>query len=457
MAPSLLYTQSSTWHGEGEGLLRQHIDNFAGQDVAMPEGGHNGAATQIIAGPSSVLCYGCGQSFSNVKAVLRHLHTAHHMPLSPHCSCAMCRFSRNTPPPEQGLLGGQGGAAASNAVLQGTAPLSVLTSKQATNDADIWSKISETNLPPLLGQLEAGTLLTSRDGSIVYRTRAAAPPPLLDTNGNQVRSAATSRLMRDISFLPTLIPADIPIWHIHFFERLAASKGVDLLLTDIMDRLPPHNTVSKNGLDMKLQRYRASMGYLPLVNKDLERSLAFQSNVSTIQDLMVWQGKSNTIWLPTHMGRKGPWKVVQPNWHPGHKNRVAGGSRGGGIYIIDSLPGLSDRVRNIADTIVYLDCKLIDLRLTPAAELDEEDLALKQEVLSWYETLEPCSGARALMLKRTSNAEFEHWLARSRSGVSLKQIRRALEVAEAGGGPCGEEYVRVVGGDEKLVVMLSGS
>ncbi|KAK4569812.1 hypothetical protein LTR86_002781 [Recurvomyces mirabilis] len=457
MAPSLLYTQSSTSHGEGEGLLGQYIDNFAGQDVAMPEGGQNGAATQITIVPAPVLCYGCGQSFSNVEAVLRHLHTAHHMPLSPHCSCAMCRFSRTTPPLEQGLLGGHRGAAASNALLQETAPLSVLTSKQATNDADVWSKISETDLPPLLGQLEAGTLLTSRDGSIVYRTRTAAPPPLLDTSGNQVRSAATSRLMRGISFLPTFIPADIPIWHIHVLERLAASKGVDLLLTDIMDRLPPNNTVSKNGLDMKLQRYRASMGYLPLVNKDLGRRLAFQSNISTIEDLMVWQEKANTIWLPTHVGRRGPWKVVQPDWHPGYKDRVAGSSRGGGIYIIESLPGLSDRVRNIADTIVYLDCKLIDLQLTPVAGLDEEDLALKQEVLSWYGTLEPCSGTRALVSKRTSNAEFEYWLARSESRVGLKQIRRALQVAEERGGIRCEEYERVMGGDEELIVMLSGS
>ena len=470
MAQSL-YTQSSAAGGSGDGkewLLQQPlVDDNAMQDVDMldlsseEQDAKDDLASQLQAVPATVLCYSCGQSSNDMETVLRHLHTTHGMAVSVHCCCGMCRFSRVTPPPESPVFGGQAGTATNNFVTQAiapaTPPTTSATPKQPTSEADIWSQISEADLPPLLGRLEAGELLASRDGSIVYRFHTSAPPPLLDTNGNHLRSPATKRFMRDIPFLPSNIPTAIPIWHLHFFERLAASQGVDLLLTDIMDRLPPSKEDKKNALDMKIQRYRASMGYLPLVNKDLGRKLAFMTNVETIENLMVWQGKANTVWLPTHIGRKGPWKVVQPDWCEGYKDRVAYGSRGKGSYIISSLPGLSDRVRNIADTIVYLDCKLIDLFLTPATELDEQSLELKKEIMSWCETLEPGSRTRAEMLKRTSNTEFEYWLGLFETGTTMREIRRALEVAEGRGGVDGEEYGRIVGGDEELVAMLSRS
>jgi hypothetical protein len=238
-------------------------------------------------------------------------------------------------------------------------------------DRHVW----EDKLPPFMHKLEAGTLVPM-DGTAHCRIRRGPPPRLLLPNGEQMISSLTGKSMRQLDFLPDSISHAVSSWRLLYWERKAAELGLDMTLWDIADRMQAPLTKDKttgqlvaagplsdhaarhlkNALSMKLQRYRAQMGYLPLFTKDTH-PLAFKQNIESIDNLYIMQGMLNTVWLPTHMLLRGPWKVVQPARHPGYQSTTNFYTAYTGTNVwIDKLPGLSQRVKDISDTIIFLDC-----------------------------------------------------------------------------------------------------
>ncbi|KAK5681243.1 hypothetical protein LTS10_007005 [Elasticomyces elasticus] len=359
-------------------------------------------------------CYVCRSVFANKDAVLAHLHMHHGQPPSELCCCCGCRefYSART---AETINVGRSAAFQEHILDHKGGPTS---SQIISEDSDV----SEYNLPDFMGKLEPGVFCNAGNKKSWKVGRLRNPPAMTDHNDNPIISASTGNQLREIPFLPPHISTDIPGWRLLYYERKAAEQGINITLDDIRDRM----TIPKKSraLSMRLQRQREGMGCLPLHAKEAT-TFACKQNMQTLEHITIFQAKLNTVWLPTHFSSTGPWKVVQPAetkiYEPLGRTIEEGSS-----YIVEEMYGLSDRVRDISDTMVFLDCLVLE-----AGE-------------------EPSTETRSRMWHMTDEEEFEDWRGCMKRGPSMADVAMSLEEALMGL-PSGEEIMKASLGDVDLL------
>ncbi|KAK5708821.1 hypothetical protein LTR17_020364 [Elasticomyces elasticus] len=284
------------------------------------------------------------------------------------------------------------------------------------------SDVSEHNLPDFMGKLEPGAFCNAGNKKSWKVARLRNPQGLTDHNGNSIISSSTGNQLREVPFLPPHIPTDIPGWRLLYYERKAAEQGINIVLDDMRDRM----TLPKKprALSMRLQRQREGMGYLPLHSKEAT-AFACKQNMQTLEGLTIFQAKLNTVWLPTHTSSTGPWKIVQPAKTKIDKP-LGRPIEEGSSYIVEEMYGLSDRVRDISDTMIFLDCLILDAGEDPSTE------------------------TRARMWHMTNEEEFEDWRGCMKRGPSMPDVAMSLEEALMGL-PSWEEIMKASLGDVDLL------
>ncbi|KAK5694141.1 hypothetical protein LTR97_009762 [Elasticomyces elasticus] len=361
-----------------------------------------------------VSCYVCQTVFADKDAVLAHIHIHHGQPPSELCCCRGCReiYSARTTETinvsefaafEEHIVDHKGGPTSSQIISEN-------------------SDVSEHNLPDFMGKLEPGTFCNSGNKRSWKVARLRNPQDMTDHNDNPIISASTGNRLREVPFLPPHIPSDIPGWRLLYYERKAAEQGINLTLDDIRDRMALPK--KSRALSMRLQRQREGMGCLPLYAKEAT-TFACKQNMQTLEDLIIFQAKLNTVWQPAHISSTGPWKVVQSA-----ETKIDGQLRRtieeGASYIVEEMYGLSDRVRDISDTMIFLDCLIIG-----AGE-------------------EPSTETRARMWHMTNEEEFEDWRGCMKRGPSMADVTISLEEALMGL-PSWEEIMKASLGDVDLL------
>ncbi|KAK4889368.1 hypothetical protein LTR27_011814 [Elasticomyces elasticus] len=361
-----------------------------------------------------VSCYVCRSVFANKDAVLAHLHMHHGQPPSELCCCCGCRefYSAIT---AETINVCRSAASEEHIVDHKGGPTS---SQSISEDSDV----SEHHLPDFMGKLEPGAFCIAGNKKSWKVARLRNPQGLTDHKGNPIISSSTGHQLREVPFLPPHIPTDISGWRLLYYERKAAEQGINIALDDMRDRM----TLPKKSraLSMRLQRQREGMGCLPLYAKEAT-TFACKQNMQTLEGLTIFQAKLNTVWLPTHTSSTGPWKVVQPL---GTKIDEPLGRTidGRSSYIIEEMYGLSDRVRDISDTMIFLDCLILEAGEDPSTE------------------------TRARMRHMTDEEEFEDWRGCMKRGPSMADVAMSLEEALMGL-PSWEEIMEASLGDVDLL------
>ncbi|KAK3623613.1 hypothetical protein LTR56_021476 [Elasticomyces elasticus] len=346
-----------------------------------------------------VSCYVCRSVFANKDAVLAHFHMHHGQPPSELCCCCGCRelYSSET---AKTINFGEFAAFEEHIVAHKGQP----TSSQIISEN---SDVSEHNLPDFMGKLEPGTFCNSGNRKSWKVARLRNPHGMTDHNENPIISASTGNQLR---------------WRLLYYERKAAEQGINLTLDDIRDRMALPK--KSRALSMRLQRQREGMGCLPLYAKEAT-TFACKQNMQTLEDLTIFQAKLNTVWQTAHISSTGPWKVVQPA-----ERKIDGQLRRtieeGASYIVEEMYGLSDRVRDISDTMIFLDCLIIEAGQEPSTE------------------------TRARMWHMTDEEEFEDWRGCMKRGPSMADVAMSLEEALMGL-PSWDEIMKASLGDVDLL------
>lgn len=301
--------------------------------------------------------------------------------------------------------------------------------------------ICQDNLPDFMSKIETGNLSYDSEGNPIYQlTLHRKPRYLRDASGNHILSPSTAKPIRDLPFLPANIDPDVPGWQLWCWQRLAAERGIKLVLEDIFSRSRSlYEPMAKEermrqtrALSNRMQRYASNIGILQPTEKS-KSALACPQNLETIANLTVLQGKLNTWWLPNHPGAKGPWRVYQPKWHPEYertKGQAKQSAFCGKCYAIENATGLSVRVRRIADCMVWLDCLAIERGTEPSK-------ATRATLLT---EIDPETERLAL-----GQADFLHWLDATKEGPSIAEVQQALDAASGMGES--EIYAELLGGD----------
>ncbi|KAK4959254.1 hypothetical protein LTR10_004056 [Elasticomyces elasticus] len=363
---------------------------------------------------SPVSCYVCQTVFADKDAVLAHTHIHHGQPPSELCCCRGCRefYSART-------------TETINVSEFATFEEHIVDHKGEPTSSQIISEnsdVSEHNLADFMGKLEPGTFCNSGNKKSWKVARLRNPQGMTDHNDNPTISASTGNRLREVPFLPPHIPTDIPGWRFLYYERKAAEQGINLTLDDIRDRMALPK--KSRALSMRLQRQREGMGCLPLYAKEAT-TFACKQNMQTLEDLTIFQAKLNTVWQPTHISSTGPWKVVQPT-EMKIDEQLGRTIDGRSSYIVEEMYGLSDRVGDISDTMIFLDCLIIEAGQEPSTE------------------------TRARMWHMTDEEEFEDWKGCMKRGPSMADVTMSLEEALMGL-PSWEEIMKASLGDVDLL------
>ncbi|KAK5731825.1 hypothetical protein LTR17_011037 [Elasticomyces elasticus] len=360
-----------------------------------------------------VSCYVCQTVFADKDAVLAHLHMYHGQPPSELCCCCGCRefYSAQT---AKSTNVGEFAASEEHIIDHTSRP----TSSQSISE----DSVSEHNLPDFMSKLEPGVFCNVGNKKSWKVARLRNPQGMMDHNDTPIISASTGNQLREVPFLPPHIPTDIPGWRLLYYELKAAEQGINITLDDIRDRM----TMPKKSraLSMRLQRQREGIGCLPLYAKEAT-TFACKQNMQTLEDLTIFQAKLNTVWLPTHTSSTGPWKVVQPAKTKIDKP-LGRPIEEGSSYIVEEMYGLSDRVRDISDTMIFLDCLILDAGEDPSTE------------------------TRARKWHMTDEEEFEDWRGCMKRGPSMADVAMSLEEALMGL-PSWEEIMEASLGDVDLL------
>ncbi|KAK5722548.1 hypothetical protein LTR15_005779 [Elasticomyces elasticus] len=353
-----------------------------------------------------VSCYVCRSVFANKDAVLAHLHMHHGQPPSELCCCCGCRefYSSET---TKTINFGEFAAFEEHIVAHKGEPAS---SQIISENSDV----SEHNLPDFMGKLEPGTFCNSGNKKSWKVARLRNPQGMTDHNENPIISASTGNQLREIPFLPPHIPSDIPGWRLLYYERKAAEQGINLTLDDIRDcmALPKKS----RALSMRLQRQREGMGYLPLYAKEAT-TFACKQNMQTLEDLTILKAKLKTLDGTVEGCTAG---------RNEDRRQLRRTIEEGASYIVKEMYGLSDRVRDISDTMIFLDSLIVEAGEVPSTE------------------------TRARMWHMTNEEEFEDWRGCMKRGPSMADVTMSLEEALMGL-PSWDEIMKASLGDVDLL------
>ncbi|RMY02347.1 hypothetical protein D0868_08014, partial [Hortaea werneckii] len=206
------------------------------------------------------------------------------------------------------------------------------------------------------------------------------PGLLLDPTTSQpiYSTINPTSILNTIPFLPTEFHSTTPLWLINLWLRRSAEEGLYIGIGDLTDRCiwakdakagSSSNAERRTTMSVRVQRYNMAIGQLPVVEKR-HKGLPAQQAMATVEGLTVLQGELNTCWQPNQMTRKGPWVVCQPVNHvvyEGGGPGVAGGRVAGNEVVIETLYGLSERMKRISDGMIFLDGLAEEAGLQPDA------------------------------------------------------------------------------------------
>ncbi|KAI7355899.1 hypothetical protein KC320_g2601 [Hortaea werneckii] len=285
---------------------------------------------------------------------------------------------------------------------------------------------TETNLPRYMSQIEIG-IYDAPTNTWTHPPRRK-PGLLLDpTTSQPVYSTINpTSILNAIPFLPNEFHSTTPLWLINLWLRRSAEEGLYVGIGDLTDRCvwakdakagSSSNAERRTTMSVRVQRYNMAIGQLPIVEKR-HKGLPAQQAMGTIEGLMVLQGELNTCWQPNQMTRKGPWVVCQPVNHAAYEGGgpgVVDGGAAGNEVVIETLYGLSERMKRISDGMIFLDGLAEGVGLQP-------DAASRSAVRKRIEADK----------SRDLDEEFEVWTAGGRyPDLTVKHTERALENANS--------------------------
>ncbi|KAI7634931.1 hypothetical protein KC319_g15572, partial [Hortaea werneckii] len=285
---------------------------------------------------------------------------------------------------------------------------------------------TETNLPRFMSQIEIG-IYDAQSNTWTHPPRRK-PGLLLDpTTSQPVYSTINpTSILNAIPFLPTEFHSTTPLWLINLWLRRSAEEGLYVGIGDLTDRCiwakdakagSSSNAERRTTMSVRVQRYNMAIGQLPVVEKR-HKGLPAQQAMGTIEGLTVLQGELNTCWQPNQMTRKGPWVVCQPVTHAAYEGAgpsVVGDGAAGNEVVIETLYGLSERMKRISDGMIFLDGLAEGVGLQP-------DAASRSAVRKRIEADK----------SRDLDEDFEIWTAGGRyPDLTVKHTERALENANS--------------------------
>ncbi|KAI7081882.1 hypothetical protein KC356_g8808 [Hortaea werneckii] len=285
---------------------------------------------------------------------------------------------------------------------------------------------TETNLPRFMSQIEIG-IYDAKTNTWTHPPRRK-PGLLLDpTTSQPVYSTINpTSLLNAIPFVPTEFHSTTPLWLINLWLRRSAEEGLYVGIGDLTDRCvwakdakagSSSNAERRTTMSVRVQRYNMAIGQLPVVEKR-HKGLPAQQAMGTVEGLTVLQGELNTCWQPNQMTRKGPWVVCQPVSHAAYEScgpGVANDGVAGNEVAIETLYGLSERMKRISDGMVFLDGLAEQVGL-------QADAAGRSAVRKRIEADK----------SRDLDEEFEVWTAGGRyPDLTVEHTERALENAKS--------------------------
>ncbi|KAI7263313.1 hypothetical protein KC345_g9185 [Hortaea werneckii] len=283
---------------------------------------------------------------------------------------------------------------------------------------------TETNLPRFMSQTEIG-IYDAQTNTWTHPPRRK-PRLLLDpTTSQPVYSTINpTSILNAIPFLPTEFHSTTPLWLINLWLRRSAEEGLYVGIGDLTDRCiwakdakagSSSTAERRTTMSVRVQRYNMAIGQLPVVEKR-HKGLPAQQAMGTVEGLTVLQGELNTCWQPNQMTRKGPWVVCQPVSHTAYEGGgpdVAGGGVVGNEVVIETLYGLSERMKRISDGMIFLDALAEGVGLQPGAASRSAVRKRIEADKSW-----------------NLDEEFEIWTAGGRyPDLTVEHTERALENA----------------------------
>lgn len=285
---------------------------------------------------------------------------------------------------------------------------------------------TETQLPRYMSQIEIG-VYDAQTNTWTHPPRRK-PGLLMDpTTSQPIYSIINpTSILNAIPFVPTEFYSTTPLWLINLWLRRSAEEGLYIGIGDLTDRCiwakdakagSSSNAERRTTMSVRVQRYNMAIGQLPVVEKR-HKGLPAQQAMGTVEGLTVLQGELNTCWQPNQMTRKGPWVVCQPVGHAAYesgRSSVEDAGVVGNEVVIETLYGLSERMKRISDGMVFLD-------------------GLAEEV-----GLQPDATGRSTVRKRIEadksrnlDDEFEIWTAGGRyPDLTVEHTERALENAKS--------------------------
>ncbi|GAB1742750.1 hypothetical protein NU219Hw_g8462t1 [Hortaea werneckii] len=285
---------------------------------------------------------------------------------------------------------------------------------------------TETSLPRFMSQIEIG-LYDAQTNTWTHPPRRK-PGLLLDPKTSKpiYSTINPTSILNAIPFLPTEFHSTTPLWLINLWLRRSAEEGLYVGIGDLTDRCiwakdakagSSSNAERRTTMSVRVQRYNMAIGQLPVVEKR-HKGLAAQQAMATVEGLTVLQGELNTCWQPNQMSRNGPWVVCQPVNHAAYESdgcSVEGAGLMGNEVVIETLYGLSERMRRISDGMVFLDGLAEEVGLKP-------DTAGRSTVRKRIEADK----------SRNLDDEFETWTAGGRyPDLTVEHTERALQNAKS--------------------------
>ncbi|RMY87104.1 hypothetical protein D0862_10763 [Hortaea werneckii] len=285
---------------------------------------------------------------------------------------------------------------------------------------------TESSLPRFMSQIEIG-IYDAQTNTWTHPPRRK-PGLLLDPKTSKpiYSTINPTSILNAIPFLPTEFHSTTPLWLINLWLRRSAKEGLYIGIGDLTDRCiwakdakagSSSNAERRTTMSVRVQRYNMAIGQLPVVEKR-HKGLAAQQAMATVEGLTVLQGELNTCWQPNQMTRNGPWVVCQPVNHAAYESdgwSVEGAGLVGNEVVIETLYGLSERMRRISDGMVFLDVFAEEVGLKP-------DTAGRSAVRKRIEADK----------SRDLDDEFETWTAGGRyPDLTVEHTERALENAKS--------------------------
>ncbi|RMZ16277.1 hypothetical protein D0860_01093 [Hortaea werneckii] len=285
---------------------------------------------------------------------------------------------------------------------------------------------TETHLPRFMSQIEIG-IYDAQSNTWTHPPRRKPGLLLNPTTSQPVYSTINpTSILNAIPFLPTEFYSTTPLWLINLWLRRSAEEGLYVGIGDLTDRCiwakdakagSSSTAERRTTMSVRVQRYNMAIGQLPVVEKR-HKGLPAQQAMGTVEGLTVLQGELNTCWQPNQMTRRGPWVVCQPVSHAAYEVAglsVVGRGAAGNEFVIETLYGLSERMKRISDGMIFLDGLAEGIGLQPDAASRSAVRKRIEADKSW-----------------DLDEEFEIWTAGGRyPDLTVKHTERALENANS--------------------------